>query len=191
MHRWIRNTHLALGLLAVPFVLLYAVSAAQMAHRSWFSPMPEVSVTRLSLPPAEVADPPSLALALMRRGEVKGQIESSSQPPFGYQLRLTRPGTMQDVRYDLASSIAEITTSRSSFIFVLNRLHHLGGVRLKYLPLELWGVVLAGVACVLIALGLTGIYLWFKVQRERLVGSVILAVSLGFSLTLLLLMRLT
>jgi hypothetical protein len=41
MHRFIRNTHLILGMASVLFVLLYAVSAAQMAHRFRITPRVE------------------------------------------------------------------------------------------------------------------------------------------------------
>ena len=38
MHKFIRNTHLILGMTSVLFVLLYAVSAAQMAHKIRLAP---------------------------------------------------------------------------------------------------------------------------------------------------------
>ena len=41
----------------------------------------------------------------------------------------------------------------------------------------------------LLALGGTGIYLWFKTYEERTVGLVLLVVSFGYSLTLLFLIQ--
>ena len=45
------------------------------------------------------------------------------------------------------------------------------------------------IADLLVILALTGIYLWFKIHTERVIGSILLAVSLGFSLTLIMLIR--
>jgi hypothetical protein len=90
MYRWIRNTHLVLGLSSALFVLLYAVSAAQMAHR-W---------------------------------------------------PLTRQVTDED--FSLA----------------------------------------------LIALGASGIYLWFRIHIERTIGTVLLAANLAVSAVLLVALRL-
>ena len=37
MYKWIRNTHLLIGLFACLFLLMYGVSSVQMAHNKWFS----------------------------------------------------------------------------------------------------------------------------------------------------------
>ena len=55
---------------------------------------------------------------------------------------------------------------------------------------NLWGAF-TGIASVgLIALALTGIYLWFKLHNERKIGVVLLVVSLAYSLTAMGLLRL-
>jgi hypothetical protein len=38
-------------------------------------------------------------------------------------------------------------------------------------------------------LSLTGIYLWFKIHTERIIGLILLTLSLGYSLTLIVLIR--
>lgn len=190
MQRWFRNTHLVLGLLSSSFLLMYGISSVQMAHRPWFSAKPDVTVANVAVRSAEASGARALARALMRRGLLAGEVTNTAVKPFGYQVRVVRPGTVQDVKYVRESGIAEITTNRSNFLFVLNRLHHLAGVRHDYVPVNFWGGVLGLVSAMLIALALTGIYLWFKMHGERLAGSVILAISLGYSLTLIVLMRL-
>ena len=49
MYKLIRNTHLVLGLSGVLFILMYAVSAVQMAHRIRIAP--QVSEEDLTLAP--------------------------------------------------------------------------------------------------------------------------------------------
>ena len=47
------------------------------------------------------------------------------------------------------------------------------------------------VSAALVLLGLSGIYLWFESHKERVVGAALLTISLGYSLTtLMILLRL-
>ena len=190
MHRRIRNLHLVLGLAAAPFLLMYAVSAAQMAHRGWFSNHPTTSVHRVNVPAAEAANAQAIAHLLIARGEARGQVMSARDTPSGAQVRIARPGTDEDIENNRAAATAEITAQRSIWLFVFNRLHHLSGIRHGYLPADLWGAALALAASWVLVLGASGIYLWFKLHRERPIGGIIVAASLGFSLTLMILMRL-
>ena len=40
MYGFLRNTHLVLGLLFFPFVLLFGVSSVQFSHNDWFDREP-------------------------------------------------------------------------------------------------------------------------------------------------------
>ena len=53
----------------------------------------------------------------------------------------------------------------------------------------MWAFFVALVSVALIVLSLTGIYLWFKIHTERVIGIILLALSLGYSLTLIVLIR--
>jgi hypothetical protein len=52
-----------------------------------------------------------------------------------------------------------------------------------------WAVFVALISVALIVLSLTGIYLWFKIHTERVIGIILLVLSLGYSLTLIVLIR--
>ena len=43
MYRYLRNTHLFLGLFCCLFVLMYGVSSVQMSHNTWFPSRPSVT----------------------------------------------------------------------------------------------------------------------------------------------------
>ena len=49
MYRLLRNTHLFLGIGAFLFLMMYGVSAVQMAHNQWFSMKPIVSEVQVTL----------------------------------------------------------------------------------------------------------------------------------------------
>ena len=55
--------------------------------------------------------------------------------------------------------------------------------------INVWGAVLLLTSLALFAMGVTGIYLWFKTYEERLVGSVLLVTGLVFAITLMVIVR--
>ena len=72
---------------------------------------------------------------------------------------------------------------------MLNRIHHLAGQGHDFGLINAWGVCVGLVSAALILLGATGIYLWFKIHSERVIGVVLLAINLGICVTLLVLIR--
>jgi hypothetical protein len=75
-------------------------------------------------------------------------------------------------------------------IGMLNRLHHVGGLWHEYALINVWAVFVGLVSAILILLSITGIYLWFKIHSERVIGAILLTLSLGYSLTLTIMIRL-
>ena len=41
----------------------------------------------------------------------------------------------------------------------------------------------------LLVLGVTGIYMWFKLHQERVIGTILLVAGFGYGLTLIVLIR--
>ena len=189
MQKWMRNTHLLLGVFSLPFMLMYGVSSVQMGHRKWFDSKPKVTNTSVQVAASEAPDARSLARVLMARGAMEGEIMRADSGPKGYQVRVMRPGTIYNVTYNPAADAAAIETSTSNFLFMLNRLHHVAGIRHDYAPLNWWGWILGLAGAMLIVLAATGIYLWFKMHGELVIGSILLAASLGYSVTLIVMMR--
>ena len=72
---------------------------------------------------------------------------------------------------------------------MISRIHHLAGLRHEYELLNVWGFFVAFVSVALFALGATGVYLWFKHYNERVIGMILLGISLAYGLTLIVLVR--
>lgn len=56
MRKWMRNIHLLMGLLSLPFLLMYGLSAVQMAHPKWFKPQPVLTKQTIAVSPEQVGD---------------------------------------------------------------------------------------------------------------------------------------
>jgi hypothetical protein len=189
VYRWIRNTHLWLGLLSVLFVLTYGASSVQMAHNAWFSSRPAVSESAIRLEAEAAAGPRAAARLLMEQHGMPGELQQVRETAAGFSFRIARPGTVYEVAYARDTSIAQVRTSVAGFVGMLNRIHHVAGLWHDYPLLNVWGALVGLVSAALIVLSLSGIYLWFKLHEERLVGAILLACSLGYSLTLMVLLR--
>jgi len=72
---------------------------------------------------------------------------------------------------------------------MLNRIHHIGRLWHEFTLTNVWAVFVGLVSVALMVLSVTGIYLWFKIHTERVIGSILLALSLGYGLTLIVLIR--
>lgn len=188
MYKFIRNTHLLIGLFAFLFLLMYGVSAVQMAHNKWFSNKPAVSESEIALTP-RVADARVVARELMDRHGVKGELAQVRKTGPGFSFRIVRPGTVYEVSYAAETGTAKVKTNVANFMGMLNRIHHIGGLWHEFTLTNVWAFFVALISVALIVLSLTGIYLWFKIHTERVIGIILLVLSLGYSLTLIVLIR--
>lgn len=175
-YRVLRNLHLIFGVTALPFLLMYAVSAVQMAHNKWFDTKPAVSVGAPAVIGAGLADAAAVVDRLQLRGDVRGKL-----PKF----RVVLPGTVHDVTYVSETGVATINTSRARFLGVLNRLHHAAGLWPAYLPLRLWGFAIGLVSVATLGLAITGIVMWWQRKQDRVIGLVLLGGNLVFALGVL------
>jgi hypothetical protein len=185
MYKFIRNTHLILGMASLLFVLLYAVSAAQMAHQIRLTP--RVEDEDVILTPGLAAR--SLADALMRERGYGGELGQTQMTPTGFRVNVTRPGTLYAVNYNRTSGMAHVRRETRSFMGMLNRLHHQHGLHHADGVLNAWGWALLAVSLAMIFIGASGVYLWFKIRQERVIGAVLLGVNVAISVGLLAVLR--
>jgi hypothetical protein len=189
MYKNIRTLHLLLASVSLPFLLMYGISAVQMAHGTWFDMKPAVSETQVQLQPG-LADGRAVAREVTSAApRVRGELTNVRAGSAEVTLRLVLPGIVHDVRYQNASGETSVKTSVAGTMGMLNRLHHAAGLWHEPITLRLWGVVVAIVSAALLLLGATGIYMWFARRSERVLGAVLLAVNLVVVIVLLGVMR--
>jgi hypothetical protein len=185
----LRNTHLLVGLALFAFLLMYGVSSVQMAHNRWFTLKPATTESRVTLPAGLAENPRAVARRLMDEYGVRGELNQIRKTETGCNLRIVRPGTVYEIAYSAPTGEAQIRKHIAGFMGLLNRLHHVGGLWHEYALINVWGALVGVVSLGLFVMGLTGIYLWFKIHNERVIGTILLAISLGYSLTLMVLLR--
>ena len=152
----LRTIHLLCGVFAAPALLMYGVSAVQMAHAHWFNMKPTVTEIEMPIPPGN-NDGRQMAQEVMAGRGIHGEISSVRKTPAGFEIRVTVPGTVHKIRYDGGSGQVGLRTRVSGLLGMLNRLHHAAGLRHEYIPLQLWGFICALVSVATLGLGAAGI----------------------------------
>ncbi|MEE2657391.1 MAG: hypothetical protein VX733_02730 [Candidatus Latescibacterota bacterium] len=185
MHRLLRDTHLLVGLFLSTTVLVFGVSAIQFSHK-WFSAEPQRSEFPVSVDPLEATTPRALASYLLKTTDLRGNVSNIRQFDGGrIHLQVSRMGTVDDVDYVQGDTIAHVSRSYYPFISMLIWMHSTFGFDHEYTVHNVWGALMLLLSVGLLVLGATGVYLWFKMYKERLLGSVLLASSLVFGVIMI------
>jgi hypothetical protein len=189
MYSTIRNLHLVFASIALPFLLMYGISAVQMSHDGWFDMKPSVSERPLSLTAGQ-SDARAIAREVMEQvPSARGELQNVQATPAGVTLRIVIPGTVHEVRYTRATGGAQLKTSVGGLMVMLNRLHHAAGLGHEVTSMNVWGAAVAVVSLVLLLVGATGVWMWFLRRTERAIGVALLAINLAFAVTLIVLIR--
>jgi hypothetical protein len=189
MYKTIRNIHLLFASAALPFLIMYSISAVQMSHASWFQMKPSVHERDIPLPPRD-GDARAIARNVMERDRtITGEITNVQPNAQGVTFRIVVPGTVHEVRYDRQSGVANVRTNIAGVMGMLNRLHHWAGFWHEPVSMKLWAIAVAIVSAAVLLVGGTGVCMWFTRRAERRMGIALLAFNLIFAVTLLSLLR--
>ena len=190
MYRLMRNVHLAVGLVFALALGIYLLSSVRLAHRSWFSSSPTVTEAAYPVDPAQAGTPRALGHYLITEQGLRGEIARIQPADDGsFKFVIRRLGTNYQVQYKPGDAEAQVRANRLAFIGMLMSMHFSHGFWHEDALINVWGSVLLLTSLALFAMGVTGIYLWFKTYEERLVGSVLLAAGLVFAITLMVIVR--
>ena len=189
MYQILRSIHLFLGLFFCLFILTYGVSSIRLAHPSWYSLTPTFTEQEIVIGSGIATNPRALAKELMDHYGLRGRLGQINNTDDGFRFGIGRTGTHSAIRYNTGTGLVQIRTRTNDFLGMLQAIHFATvGLQTGYWLQNLWGVFVVLVSLALIVLGCTGIYLWFKIHTERVIGTVLLAVGLLWGLTLIVLL---
>ena len=180
MYRVWRDTHLLLGLFVSAFVMMFGLSSLLFSHRGWFATGPAETESTVVVDPAQASTPRALARHLMKEQGYRGGLHDIRDAEGLVELSIRRMGTVHDVRYTRGSREARVKSRVFPFMNMLAWMHTTFGMQNDYAPHNLWGALMFLTSVGLLALGGTGLYLWFKLRAERRIGLVLLGGNLAF-----------
>ena len=169
----IRSLHLYLAQGLAGFLVLYAVSGLVMKTRSFLPDGGEKhqSTVTLDADRAAVTDEASagrLAQELVAEGGHAIRLHRVSRREDGsWRISLRRPGTFATVDLQADGRTASVKIDRPGFASLMNQLHQFHGYGGGWLY-DLWALMLDLVSAACLVFAVTGVYLWWKLQRDRL-----------------------
>jgi hypothetical protein len=187
MYRLTRNVHLVLGLFSAVFLFAYGLSAFEMAHSFLFRWSKAERTT--TIVERRVDDTPRATASRLMSSGMVGDLTKVTTASTSVTLTIMRPGTVYNVAYVPNTKTATVVTTRSSFIYTLNRIHHVTGTWHDHWVITAWTWFLGLVSVMLFGIGISGVYMWFKRNKERRFGVVMLSLSLGVGGGLVVLLR--
>ena len=191
-HLIVRRTHLYLGMLLIPWLLVYGISTLFLNHRETFQHL------RPSDPQWEKiwekTHPLSTPLRDDNLREVTGEILAAQdlEGPFGVQrqgqrLTINVQNFLAPLRlsYDLGSSRLVAEKKKFGWTELATRLHFRTGYRAGGLA-AVWPLIVDLFCITMFLWILTGLILWWKIRQTRAWGWV--ALGAGFATFLILLL---
>jgi len=178
-----RVSHLYTGLFLVPWMLVYALSAFFLNHRQWLTGTSQVApgwqVARETSFTADAAFPQDgeeQMRAILRHLQLTGPHQIIGTPDAN-QMTLYRFSCAGHYRITWHLQQSRLVVERQrpwSFYSVVNALHFQHGYGQPYFAPLAWAVVLDAVAVSTVIWLISGIWIWARRPRKRLLGGICL-----------------
>jgi hypothetical protein len=177
-----RKIHLYSGLILLTFVVMYFITGYALIHHEWFPESEPVKTTRIEpLSFAGVGDPDTYSLYLQERFELRGKRRQPNRFDDGrWRFRYFRPGTTHEALVAADGRNVAITTRDGTTYTTMAGFHALHGYGGGWLY-DVWAVLYDLASLSMIVFAISGIYLWYRLTRRKLVGWIFLGLSYGYA----------
>lgn len=186
--RWNRRLHYYVALYLLAFVWLFSLSGLLLNHQWTFAEFwPHRKVTTLERPIQTPRGAGELERAgdLLRQLDISGEIGTvTTRLPAGFEIQVTRPGTMFLITADLAGQRASVQRTDVNGWGAFRMLHTFNGVagaasvpERDWLLTKVWSALMDAVSVGLIFLVASSLYMWWGLQAKRTWGLVALALG--------------
>lgn len=192
----VRRLHLYFGLFISPFVLIFSISVFVFNHPGLINrlnpakTLPDVK-TKLGKIPHNTSDL-GTAKAIIRKLNITGEIDFISKNDSSISFPVNKPGLRTHIRVNTNTDSVLITGKYEGPLRSTSYLHSMPGphnVKLRGNSgfIKAWRILADAVVYFLLFLSVSGIFLWYLLKAERVMGVYALALGLLFFIALLIL----
>jgi hypothetical protein len=176
MYSLIRKIHLYSGLVLAVFILMYFATGFVMIFEPVFKREVESEVKRrIPFDSRPASNPDQLAGLIQEALGVRGQPSVQFRRDYAV-VNFIHPGTLTEVRIPNGGDSLFITTRRGNINTTMHQFHRLHGYPGD--PAYVLWAFIYDLSCLsMIIFALSGVYLWYKVERRRRAGWLILTGS--------------
>ncbi len=187
--RWMRSLHLYSGLFLAPWMLVYAASAFCLNHNQWFrdalgiTPPNWEPIRQVDFQPGDgfPPEPAAQAEAILRELQLEGphRLQRPAAPGPMTIIRISGGGNYRVIWRRQARQITVERQTPFSAYRLLHYLHFRAGYQQRFPALIAWAALVDATAFTILFWVVSGIYLWLRRWRGKVMGSVCLAASIG------------
>jgi hypothetical protein len=179
-----RVSHLYTGLFLVPWMTVYAISAFCLNHNELFPERFRMPNKSEAVSDVEFAPPADFPQAAQERAKALLKVVDLEGPhrilgdPDANPMVIYRPSGAGNYRVTWNSASRRVVVEQYrpvSFFSLMHFLHFLHGYDQPYFATWTWGIVVDRVTISTILWVLTGIWIWARRPRKRLLGGLCLA----------------
>ncbi len=185
IYRLVRQIHLISAVVLAAFILMYFVTGYVLVRSSWFGEgAPRVARRLVRFEPsAESLNEEDLSRRLQELTGVRGQpLPPRKRDDRTSEFRFSRPGYEASIIQNEAGGQLEVTEKYHRWQRTSIGLHRLHGYRGGWLY-WIWAAFMDLSSLAMIVFAITGIWMWFKLERTKWPGFALLAVGLAYTLT--------
>lgn len=185
----IRMLHLYFGLFISPFVLIFSISVIIFNHPGFINRVnPAIALpnikTKLNKIPYDTTDLQT-AKAIIRKLNIIGEIDYISKKDSSISFPVTKPGLRSYVTVNTTNDSVLITQKYEGALRSTAYLHSMPGphnvsLRGNSVFLKIWRILADAVVYILLFLTASGVFLWYILKAERVIGMYALVVGVFF-----------
>jgi hypothetical protein len=180
-----RRTHLYLGLLLLPWILMYGISSFIINHNDYFQKLYDDGTPQWSTqseraydrPVAEGADLTRVGADILAGLELGGDFNVRRPSPERIQIIDRSSWVVTRVTYNLNEQHLREEVRRFQWNDVLGRMHQRSGFHHDSVLQDAWAVVVDLTCIAFLVFIASGLYMWWGLRQTRLWGS--LAIGCG------------
>jgi len=175
----IRKVHLYTSFIIGAFLLMYFITGGVLIMHDLFPRKTQEEVSQ-SIPISSSINEPEIISSIKKQYNISGFEKRNAKEDGRVNYSFTRPGYTAQIMLIPGNLMAEVKIQKGTFASVMNGFHRLRGF--DGLPHFLWAIFYDLSCIALIIFSISGIYLWWKLMRQKTTGFIFLLVSTGLTL---------
>jgi len=179
MFKLLRTIHLYTAFVIASFLLMYFFTGGIMVMEKTFPRKKHEMVSEKSFIDPSRTETESIN-EILERYNIYGEMKLDKTQKGNTKVNITRPGYKAEIFFLEEPDSVGVVVKEGGFAAVMNDFHRLKGYRGSWTH-KVWAF-LYDLSCIaLLLFACTGIYLWWKLDKERWVGFALLTISTGIT----------
>ncbi len=183
----VRSLHLYFGLFISPFILIFSVSVLVLNHTGYFNKLrprrePEPIQKRLTNLQFQGSNSLTAKLIIQQLG-ITGEIDWIAKTDSTFSFPVNKPGLNKWISFNTKTAMVLITSHDDGILKGMTYLHMMPGphnarMRGNSVLMKTWRVATDAFVYFILFVTATGVFLWYFLQPERMLG--IYSLCFGF-----------